>query len=507
MKSFIPKLTWANLIARPLATMLTIATLAAAVSLISVLLQFSAHTSDRLARDLADVDLVVGAKGSPLQLILSSVLHVDVPTGNIPLSDAQKIMRDQYSKTAIPLALGDSFRGFRIVGTNTEFIDLYGAEVAEGQRWTEPQQVVIGAQVASQLGMRLGQQFVGGHGLTYSDAELAEHDHATYEVVGILAPRASIIDRLILTSVDSVWHAHEEPEDEGEHDHEHEEQGDRGSHADDEEHHDHEAHEEDADHHDHEAHTEELEHHDHDEHHDESDHHAHEAHEEEAEHHGEDGHNDESDHHDHEAHDEDADHHDHEAHTLSNLLTMHADDKAITALLVQYTSPIAAVRMPRTINDQPGLQAASPALEMTRLFSLSAGLVDAGRILAGIMVVIGGLSIFVAVSNAAINKTYDIALLRAMGAKPKDVFLQQISEGIVIAALASIVGIGAAHLVLKVAASIYAPLSVFGLDGSVFFISELYLTLATLVVGIIAVVWPALNSYKVDPMLLLKGSR
>ncbi len=221
MKRYKLKLIWANIVARQLPTALTIATLAAAVSLISIMIQFSNHTSERLSRDLAGVDLVVGAKGSPLQLILSSLLHIDIPTGNIPLSEAQTIMHDPLSKTAVPLALGDSFRGFRIVGTNTDFLDLYHTTLEKGGVWTKPQQVVVGAEVSRQLNMQIGQKFVGAHGLSYSDADLATHDHAAYEVVGVLGPQASIVDRLILTSIDSVWHAHDEQvSDDTEHSHE-----------------------------------------------------------------------------------------------------------------------------------------------------------------------------------------------------------------------------------------------------------------------------------------------
>lgn len=423
MMPFLLKLTWANLLVRPLATALTVATLVAAVSLMSMLLQFSAHTSERLARDLAGVDLVVGAKGSPLQLILSSLLHIDVPSGNIPLSEAQRVMQDPFVQSAVPLALGDSFRGFRIVGTDTGFLELYQAEISKGSHWTKPQQVVIGAQVARQLGMEVGRRFVGSHGLSHSDADLLQHDHATYEVVGVLAPKASIVDRLIITSVDSVWHAHEEPG---------------------------------------EAHGDE---HEEDEHHDEGE------------------------------------------SSLSSLQTMDAGDRAITALLVKYRSPIAAVRMPKAINERSGLQAASPPLEITRLYNLSAGIMDAGKILAIIMTIIGGLSIFVAVSNAAVHKTYDIALMRAMGAKPRDVFFQQICEGALIASFSGVLGIVMAHLLLILAANAYAPLAVFGLNGTAFFPAEAYLMVGTVLVGIAAVIWPALNSYKVDPMLLLKGAR
>ena len=426
MKRFFLKLTWANLITRPLPTFLTIATLAAAVSLISILIQFSNHTNDRLSRDIADVDLVVGAKGSPLQLILSSLLHIDIPTGNIPLSDAQSIMNDPSSEIAVPLALGDSFRGFRIVGTNADFLDLYQASLSQGRIWDGVNQVVIGSQVSKQLGMEIGQKFVGAHGLSYSDDDLMTHEHAAYEVMGVLEPQASIIDQLILTSIDSVWHAHEEPE----------------LHS-TEENHEHE--------------------------------HGHE--------------------------------HDHGVAALSDLKTMDAGDNAITALLVKYATPIAAVRMPRAINEKAGLQAASPALEITRLYNLSSGLTDASKFLALILTVIGGLSIFVAFSNATVHKIYDIALLRAMGATPKDVFIQQIYDGIIIASFSGILGIATAHLILQIAAATYNPLAVFGLNGSILYQQEIHLFIGTIFIGILAAIWPAVESYRVDPMLLLKGRR
>ena len=438
MKLLMLKLNWANIIARPLPTILTIATLAAAVSLISIMIQFSNHTSERLSRDLAGVDLVVGAKGSPLQVILSSLLHIDIPTGNIPLSEAQTIMHDPSSKSTVPIALGDSFRGFRIVGTNTNFLNLYKVTLEEGLLWTKPQQVVIGSEVFRQLNMQIGQKFAGAHGLSYSDEDLSTHNHAPFEVVGVLEARASIVDRLILTSIDSVWHAHNDTSlEDKENSHK------EGSHLE----------------HNHET--------------DES--HSHE--------------------------------HAPQLGLLSNLKTMDAGNKEITALLIKYKSPIAAIRMPQAINEKAGLQAASPALEITRLYNISSGLADAGKLLAIIMTIIGGLSIFVAFSNAAVHKIYDIALLRAMGAKPYNVFMLQIYEGAVISIISGILGIGLAHAVLWLAAATYDSVAVFGLNGHTFYLKEFYLLLGTIVIGMLAAIWPAWGSYRIDPMLLLKGGR
>ena len=446
MKNFALKLTWANITARPLPTILTIATLAAAVSFISIMLQFANHADERLKRDLADVDLVVSGKGSPLQSILSSLLHVDVPTGNIPLSEAQRIMKEPMIRTAIPLGLGDSFRGFRIVGTNHDYIELYQAKIDQGVLWNHPLQVVIGSEVSKQLNMQIGQKFAGAHGLSLSDEDLHTHDHAAYEVVGILERQSSIVDRLILTSTDSVWLAHDENA----------------------------------------LHSSENNH----------DHAAEESHDHDHDHVAE------------ESHDHNHDHAKDLSETpLSDLKNMNPGDKEVTALLIQYTSPIAAVRMPKEINNQPGLQAASPAMEITRLYNISSGLTDAGKLLAIVMTFIGGLSIFVAFSNAAVHKIYDIALLRAMGAKPNDVFMLQIYEGTIVSLFSGIVGIAFAHLIIIIAATTYAPLAVFGLDGNVFYLQEIYLLLCNVLIGILAATWPALSSYRIDPMLLLKGKR
>jgi putative ABC transport system permease protein len=102
---------------RALTTWLNIVLLALAVATLVILLLVSTQIGERFERDARGVDLVVGAKGSPLQLILSSVYHVDMPTGNIPLESVELLRRNRSVAEVIPLALGDSFRGYRIVGT------------------------------------------------------------------------------------------------------------------------------------------------------------------------------------------------------------------------------------------------------------------------------------------------------------------------------------------------------------------------------------------------------
>ncbi|NDB00798.1 MAG: hypothetical protein EBY25_07655, partial [Betaproteobacteria bacterium] len=173
---------------------------------ITFLILLGHQLSRAFERDLTGIDLVVGAKGSPLQLILSGVLHLDIPTGNVPLQAVRELEKNPLVASIIPISLGDSFRGFRIVGTSLAYPAHYQAALAQGQMWHAPMQAVLGAGAARALGLQPGQSFVGSHGL---GAGGHTHGDLPYTVTGILAPTGSVLDRLILTDTASVWKVHE----------------------------------------------------------------------------------------------------------------------------------------------------------------------------------------------------------------------------------------------------------------------------------------------------------
>ena len=200
-------LAFAYLASRPLLTALNVAMLALGVATIAFLLLVTAQVEERLTRDARSVDLVVGAKGSPLQLILSTVFHADVPTGNIGLEESRPVAAHPMVASATPLALGDSFHGHRIVGTDESFLALYDARLAQGRLFAGEMEAVVGAEVARREGLAVGAQLTGAHGLAESGPAHAGHP---YKVVGILAPTGTVADRLVVTSVESVWHVHEE---------------------------------------------------------------------------------------------------------------------------------------------------------------------------------------------------------------------------------------------------------------------------------------------------------
>ncbi|MGD1842068.1 MAG: hypothetical protein ACFB0B_14410 [Thermonemataceae bacterium] len=122
------KIAWKNMTYKPLNTILCIGLLMFGVSIISLLLLIQHQLEQKFKRDLQNIDLVMGAKGSPLQLVLSAVYHLDAPTGNIKLAEAQKMMNSPMVQAAIPLAYGDSYRGYRILGTTTGYLEKYEAQ-------------------------------------------------------------------------------------------------------------------------------------------------------------------------------------------------------------------------------------------------------------------------------------------------------------------------------------------------------------------------------------------
>ena len=149
---------------------------------------------------------MVGAQGSALQNVLAAVYYLDVPNGNIRLDEIDALRANPLVAKAIPIALGDSVAGARIVGTTPEFVSFYGATLASGELPAAPMDAVIGAAVAARTGLKVGDSFVGAHGL--GDVGV-EHDAHPYRVSGLLKPTGRVIDQTVVTLLESVWLVHE----------------------------------------------------------------------------------------------------------------------------------------------------------------------------------------------------------------------------------------------------------------------------------------------------------
>ena len=196
------RLSVQDLRARASSTALNLLLLALGVATLVVIILVSAQLEERLRRDAEGVDVVVGAKGSPMQIVLSSLYQLDVPTGNIRWEEAQRILADPAVKKAIPILLADNYRGFRIVGTNIDYVAHYGAALREGRLWQTPGEAVLGADVAALMHTIVGSTFVAAHGVRGERDVI--HEGAPYQVVGVLARTGTVIDRLVLTDMASV---------------------------------------------------------------------------------------------------------------------------------------------------------------------------------------------------------------------------------------------------------------------------------------------------------------
>ena len=462
-------LAWAWIRFRPLGALLNVALLALGTATIALLMMASQQFEERLRADADAVDMVVGAKGSPMQLVLSTVFHVDAPVGNVPADQARFLEEHGMIEEVIPMALGDGFRGYRIVGADTTYLDLYGAEVAEGRLWDEPLEAVFGAVAAAQTGLGLGDRFVGEHGLSGTGGPT--HDDFPYDVVGLLAPTGSVVDRLVFTSVATVQLVHGmDP------DHHHHHDDDHGDHADEDDHADHA----DDDHADH-ADDDHADHADDD--------HADHADDDHADH-ADDDHADHAD-------DDHADHADDED---------HADLRPpeVTAFLVDFSTPMAAVTLPREINQSTLMQAARPAYEIRRLFRLVGYGADVVRAFAVILVIGAVLGLFTALFQALEERRTDLAVMRVLGATQLRLFWQIVAESLILTVAGAALGLVLAHGVAW-GASLWLweynqiMVSFAWADG------EAVLVLAVVGLGILAALPSAVRAARIDIPRVLSG--
>ena len=350
------------------------------VSLALLLTQFGNHIQNRLIKDGKNIDIVVGSKGSPLQLILSTVYHVDNPPGNIALSDAEILMKNPLVKSSIPIALGDNWKGYRIVGTTYEYLDHYNAFVEKGRLWKKDFEIVVG----SAINLDINSEISGAHGLL--EGGNVHHDEK-YKVVGIMNQTGTVLDRLILTSLGSVLKIHEFD------DHNEKKKDLKNNHV----------------------HPEEKK----------NDHHTHSAEEE----------------HQHDHHDKQSEDDDHGHNNISTYQEKEYNTKEITALIIKTSSPIANINLPRQINKETSMLAANPAVEITRLTTMLGLGSRTFAILSIILIAIASLSIFSGLAANLENRLGDLAILRALGYSKKRIFKIICFEGMILTVLGIFFGI------------------------------------------------------------------
>jgi len=428
-------IAWKNCWQKAGATTLTLLLLSFGVGIISMMLLLENQLSDKFNKNIKDIDFVLGAKGSPLQLILANVYHIDAPTGNIKVSEAQKIIKNPTVKEAIPLAYGDNYEGWRIVGTTPRYAEFYEVKLKEGKVFETPFEVTVGSYAAKELGLKLGQTFKSNHGLDKEGEEEEGHDQL-FTVVGIYEASGTVIDRLILTPVESIWEVHNHGD--------HEESSHAGIVS---------AEEHDA----------ELAH---------EDDHAHVADTLNNDHAHEDEHMHEDEH-------------------------AHEEDHEVTAYLLIKRLPMAPMILPQLVKNT-NMQLALPAIEINRLnenFGIGMSVVKAVAIL---IMIISFLSVFISLYNALRERQYELAILRTLGGRRIQLFILILLEGFFMVALGLIIGLVLSRVGITLLSDMAKDSFHDEFNAMIFLPQEYYLVGITLGLGVVASLLPALRAFFMD---------
>lgn len=397
-----------NIQSKPSSSLLSVLLFGFGIAIIASILLVSSYLKSEITKNAKGVDLVVGAKGSPLQIILANIFHIDFPTGNIALKDAHQLTKNRLIESAIPISLGDSYNGYRIVGTTPAYAALYNGLLSEGAWFEKDMTATIGAAIANELKLQIGDKLQSSHGLSAGGAGHEEHP---FEVVGVMKPTGTVLDQLILVSTKSVWTVH--------------------------------------------------------------------------------GHEDEHHHEDAEA-----------AHKPVELKRLglevtaeQLEEEEITSLLIKYRSPMAAVQLPRIVNNTSNLQAASPPFETARLFSIIGVGIDVVNALGLVIILLSAASVFLALLNSLKERQYELAVMRSMGASQAKIFSMIILEGLLLTLIGIAFGFALAHIGFMLFSLSVPQLN----SGGIFFVEEeLLVGLGGLLIGIFASLAPAWLAYRSD---------
>ena len=357
------------------------------MTIITVSILVNQITKDTFNKNNPNLDVIVGAKGSPLQLVLSSIHHIDIPTGNISYKNAKNIIKHPAIKFGVPISLGDNFQNFRIVGTEKKFFKLYNAQIETGSIWIKPMQSVIGFNVANSTKLKIDKFFVGSHGLIDTGDVHAEQP---YKVVGVLKKTGTILDNLIITSLDSVWLLH----------------------------------------------------------------------------------------------------------SNKNEIKNSRDSLEVTALFLKYKNKTSAFSFPRLINRNTNMQAASPNLEISKLFKLTGEAHKAINYLSILIVSLSFVGILFTLLNNISERRYDLAILRTLGFSKEKIFSIILIEGMTISFLGSFIGLIFGGIVYK-SIEYFSLLGKNIIAGQFELIYELIVVwFIILIISFVACLIPCIKAYK-----------
>jgi len=450
----IPRILLRFLQQRAFASSLTAASVAVGVALVATILALRLESERSFSQKDTGFEVVVGAKGSPLQLVLHTLYHIGTPVGNIPLAVYEQLQKDRRVQFMLPMVFGDNVGGFKVVGTTPDFFTRFqyrkgqSVALAQGRAFAENGEVVVGAEVASTLRLRIGDSVTVKHGVQEQD--LTAHEHGKLPVVGVLAPTQTAIDKGVYSTMYTVWDTHY---------HEYVEAQEAAEAANTPAEKKSQAH----DHHDHKG-----EHHHHD-------------------HEGKHDHDHESDHH----HDHEGDHHHHDHEIPAEFTT-------ITAMAVKLKSPVFFDSFIRTVNDGTQAQATMPIREIMGLFAIVG---NVNGVLLGIsylVIVLSAVALVVSLYNSLSERRREIAILRSLGARRRTVLVLVLAEAVAIALVGASVGMAAARVGLALAKQRIGAYIGSNVEFAPFYGFDAWLVAGVVVLSAVVALLPAWKAYRTD---------
>ena len=353
--------------------------------------------------EVSKIDLVVGAKSSPLQLVLSTLMHAEPPSGEVTMSEAKKIAAHPMVHYALPVSLGDSYKGFEIIGTNNFYYAIFGTS-SQNDNYRIPDKLfeaVIGSDVAKKTGLKYGDKFYATHGFNEGGPE--HKDFPPYVVTGVLNEMGNSMDKSILTSTETVMNLHNQlkPEE-----------------------------------------------------------------------------------------------------NAVELKGAGANAR-FTALLIVYSDKKAEDVVPKFINEETTLMAASPTKEIEKLLKTLGIGADAILIFAYLIIAVSAFAIFISLINSLRERSYDISIMRAMGATRSKIFFSIIIEGVLISVAGAVIGILTGHLLTEFIIITMQLNQQVSLSGFVFADEEIWIVPIAAGFGFVSSLIPGIQAYRYDIATLL----
>ncbi|MGR5357126.1 ABC transporter permease [Vibrio chagasii] len=394
---------------RKATAILTILTVAVSVILLLGVERVRTEAKSSFANTISGTDLIVGGRSGQVNLLLYSVFRIGNATNNIDWKSYQEFSQHKAVKWAIPISLGDSHKGFRVMGTNHSYFEnyRYGSKqpltFQQGKEFNELFDVVIGADVAKKLDYKIGDQIILAHGI--SDVAFSRHDNLPFKIVGILAPTGTPVDKTVHVSLEAIEAIHVGWE--------------SGTNL---------------------GHTPDAE----------------------------------------------------------TLKTYDFQPQQITAMMLGLNSKIQTFALQREINNyrQEPLSAIMPGIALHELWGMMAVAEQALLIVSGFVVVAGLLGMLSSLLTSLQERRREMAILRAMGARPRHVFGLLISEASALTFLGITLGVAVLFALIAVVAPIVQQS--YGINISISAITphEWKLLMLVQIAGIIIGFIPAFRAYR-----------